>query len=480
MKTPFLLLLPLVFLRASGAADANTVVKLAREAPAEYAADAMIRLASTETLGHDARVKLLNEAFRRAAEAQHALRLHASITRVGSPGGFLERAYRQDLDTMSLRLRVVRQMLPLDSAKATKLFLSMARPSVPAVRCDEMVVYDPSGYYDGLGAIAKISPRDPAKLLKDRVGGLTSPAQIAPVARLLHQLDLKDADLQALTLSLAASLREISGDDRSFTYYAEVTGRAIQDLADDLNGRQVATLPLAEAYRLYLVNHLSADRCADDELLNNGPPSFYLTTGRPAETQGAAAAALFAAKIMVPPLKALSEQEMTPKSLDGFAAGVHACEDATCQNVNELARQLAFGPEGQPLTEAQHNTDGWRQTLEATLAALDGWQAGNGQADIVFREKTAVYSNLFLMSPGKSREAVARSWLGYLKRSRPTVSDRTQWLLPVSALIGRAALDPANTGLAALLRAQDDPVISLYVKLEALAPRQAEKILLLL
>jgi hypothetical protein len=91
-----------------------------------------------------------------------------------------------------------------------------------------------------------------------------------------------------------------------------------------------------------------------------------------------------------------------------------------------------------------------------------------------------VYNNLYAMSLGTNRESVMRSWLNCLKQSRATVSDRTQWFLPVNALIGRVALDSGNTKLAGILRAQDDPVIALYVQLEQLAPRGPEKILPLL
>jgi hypothetical protein len=148
--------------------------------------------------------------------------------------------------------------------------------------------------------------------------------------------------------------------------------------------------------------------------------------------------------------------------------------------VSELARDLAFGPDETPLLESQHNTDAWRARLKDTLAALEAWQPADGQADEVFREKTWVYNNLYAMSAGASRESVLRSWLNNLKQSRATVSDRAQWFLPVNALIGRAGLDPGNTKLAELLRAQDDPVIALYVLLEPLAPRGPDKVLPLL
>jgi len=480
MKTPVLFLFPLLLLGATGSSDSNTILNLARKAPPEFAADAMIRLASNEKLDTRARVKWLTEAFRRAAGAQHPLKLRASITRSGGTGGFLERAYQQDLDTLSLRLRVVQQMLPLDSAKATKLFLEIARPAVPPVRCEEIVVYDVGRYYEGLDAISKIAHRDVAKLLKNRVGGIASPAQIAPVARLLAHAGLKDADLDAFALSLAASLREISGDDRSFTYYATPTGPAILDLVEELKRRHLSPLPLAEAYRLYLVHHLSGDRCADDHLINTGPMTLNLATGQPSEVLGWSASVFFKEKILLPPLKPLSEQETTPHTLEGLAPAAHSCQDAPCQHVGELARDLAFSPDGEPLLESQHNTDAWRARLKDTLAALEAWQPADGQADEVFREKTWVYNNLYAMSSGASRDSVLRSWLNNLKQSRATVSDRAQWFLPVNALIGRAGLDPGNIKLAELLRAQDDPVIALYVRLEPLAPRGPDKVLPLL
>ncbi len=480
MKTLVLLLLPLVLPGAIGNADPNSVSTLARQAPAEFAADAMIRLASSGKTDPRARVELLTEAFRRAAEAQHPLKLRASITRGSGTGGFLERAYQQDLDALSLRLRVVEQLLTLDSARARKLFLSIARPEVPRIRCEEIVVYDVGRYYEVLGAVAKLKRGGAAKLLKDRVGGLTSPAQLAPVAHLLQQAGLKDSDLQAFTLSLAASLRDISGDDRSFTYYTAVTGPAIADLIGELKRRHLSPLPLAEAYRLYLVHHLSGDRCADDELIGSAPPSINVVTGLPIDALGASAAALFAEKILVTPLKPLSEQETTPHTLEGYAAGLRSCEDSECRNANALMRELAFAPDGNPLLESQHDTDAWRARLQGLLAALEAWQPAKGQADEVFREKTWVYNNLFSLSPGASRERVVHSWLDYLKQSRSTVSDREQWLLPVSALVGRAALEPANIKLAAELRRQDDPVIALYVQLEAVAPRPVAKILPLL
>jgi len=473
MKTAPLLLLPLFLLRGAGAADPNAIAVLARQAPAEFAADAMIRLASSEKVDAGLRVALLAEAFKRAADAQRPLKLHASITRPGTTGTLLEHAYRQDLDALSLRLRAVEAMMPLDSARARQMFLSIPPPAVPAVRCDEIVVYDVRRYYEDLGAIAKLKPKAAAKVLRGRVANLTSPAQIAPAAQLLQQVNLKNSDLRNFTLSLAVNLRAILGDDRSFVYYAAATGPAILGLTEEIKSRHLDPLPLAGAYRLYLVHHLSGDRCADDQLMDNIGATFNVITGQPVDRLGADAADFFAAKILTPPLQPLSEQETTPKSLDGFAAGVRACQDSQCQDLNARLRDLALDPDG-------HETDAWRARLQAVLATLQGWQPGRGQADEVYRNKSWVFSNLFSMSTGGSQEMVLRAWLDCIKQSRSSVSDRAQWLLPLSSLIGRVALEQAHPELAEELRRENDPVIALYAQLEPLAPRPASVILSLM
>jgi len=480
MKTTLLFLLPVVLLGATGTPDPNAVAAQARRAPAEFAADAMIRLASSQLLDTRARVKLLTEAFHRAAQVQHPIKMRASISRSGSSGAFLERAYQQELDTMSLRLRAVSEMMPLDSAKATKLFLSMARPVVPPVHCEEIVVYDVDGYYEELATIVQARHQNAASLLKNRVGRITSPAEIAPVARLLRQAGLKDADLQFFTNALVSSLRGIAGDDRSFTYYASAAGPAVLDLIGDLKGRNLSALPLAEAYRLYLVNNLTGARCSDGYLIFNGPLTVNLMSGLPTEVLGYNASKFFDERILMAPLKPFTEQETTPKSLQGVADGGHTCQDDQCKHLEELALNLAFGPDNNPLIESQRDTPAWHDALVAALKAIEAWQPGKAQADDVYRNKTWAYNNLYAISHSPYREMVVESWLKYVKQSRATVSDHAQWFLPVSALIGRSALDRSNRKMAELLAAQDDPVIALYLQVEAVVPRGAGKILGLL
>src|ERR1019366_7638529 len=132
MKPYFLFLIAL----ACPAAIPNevaSVVDMARHVPGEFGADALIRLASIDKLDKASRVDLLEEAFRRAGDAQQPFKQQPSIVLPEGPGGFLQRAFQQGLDGLSLRLRAVAAMLPLDPSKARSLFLEIPPLKIPKV-----------------------------------------------------------------------------------------------------------------------------------------------------------------------------------------------------------------------------------------------------------------------------------------------------------------------------------------------------------
>jgi len=64
-----------------------------RAAPAEFAADAMIRIAGLDQLEKARRVELLEQAFQKASGAQQPYKRRATFLRLGSTSGFLNQAY---------------------------------------------------------------------------------------------------------------------------------------------------------------------------------------------------------------------------------------------------------------------------------------------------------------------------------------------------------------------------------------------------
>jgi len=491
MKTLAVILMPMLCAAADAPAGIDALLDAARAAPAEFAADAMIRIAALDQLEKARRIELLEQAFRRASGAQQPYKRHATFLRPGSPSGLLNRAYGQDLDAMSLRLRAIEALLPLNGQKARELFVETPPPNTPRLKCEDSLMYDVGRFYDTLGSIARqsftaqeIQAGGPFRWLERFTGAITSPVQVAPVARMLAAASVKDADFRTLVNSFAEALGKVSGDDRSFAYSIPA-GKQILALVEELKRRQSSPLPLLEAYRLYLVNNLSAARCADDDAMLGNPGSFGLVTGQAIDQEAQDAVAFFNQSLRMAPLQPIQEQESTPSRLEGVATGLRTCEDAECRAIAEQYRGLVFGENGSAYRPDQMYTPAWRGKVRDFLAALSKWQEsapGAHPAAEHFRMKSAAYSDLLnLVFNGPDRELVLRATLDYLKRNRFQQENRMEWFLPVNALIGRVAMDPVAMGrLADELGKVDDPTIALYVKLEIVAPRTPDRILPLL
>jgi hypothetical protein len=492
MKTLAVILLPMLCAAADAPAGIDALLDAARAAPAEFAADAMIRIAGLDRLEKARRIELLEEAFQRASSAQQPYKRHAVFARAGSPSGFLNRAYGQDLDAMSLRLRAIEALLPLDARKARDLFLQMPPPKTPPLKCDDFLIYDVGRFYDTLGSIARqsftaqeVQAGDPFRLLERFAGAITSPVQVGPVAQMLAAANVKDADFQTLVRSFGEALGKISGDDRSFAY-SMPAGKQILALVEESKRRQRPPLPLLEAYRLYLVINLSAARCADDDSMLGTATSFGLYTGQAIDQEAQDALAFFNRRLLMAPLQPIQEEEATPSRLEGVVTGLRSCEDAECRAIAEQYRGLVFGPNGTVYTSDQKSTPAWRGKVREFLSALAGWQeSAPGERPTAaehFRMKSTAYDELLgLVSDSPDRELVLRAMLDYLKQNRFQQESRIEWFLPVNGLIGRVAMGSQGTErLADELGKVDDAIIALYAKLETVAPRTPDRILPLL
>src|ERR1039457_2406166 len=157
MKTLVVILMPMLCAAADAPPAIDALLEAARAAPAEFSADAMIRIAALDKLEKTRRIELLEQAFRKASGAQQPYKRHATFVRQGNPSGFLNRVYGQDLDAMSLRLRAVEALLPLDGQKARELFLETPPPKTPPLKCEDFLTYDVGRFYDPLGSLARQS-----------------------------------------------------------------------------------------------------------------------------------------------------------------------------------------------------------------------------------------------------------------------------------------------------------------------------------
>jgi hypothetical protein len=449
------------------------VIDLARGAPPDLASDALIRLANLDRLEKKRRIELLNQAFDLAEGAAQAYKRRGASVHAAGPAGFLERAYAQDLDALSLRLRAVEQLLPLDPRAAREHFEEIPPLQLPPLSCEDFLVFDISRFYEVLGKVAaqsftasEVSEKMPAKFLARYVGLIVSPAQVAPAARLLAAAVLPDSEFQVLATAFAGALSRIAGDDRSFTYAAREAGAAIDDLAKIGERRALSPVVLLSAYRTFLVNHLTRPRC---EALDSDSPSTP--------------ASFFNDRLRIPVLPPIGETEFMASKVEGKAKGLTWCESPECRAMRDQFRGVVFKPDGEAFQQGERAKSEWLARAQDFLAALSLWDRSTDALPAEhFREKIGFYSDLLAIVPnGDTREFVLRSMLAFLMQSRPGSEERIEWYLPIVQLVGRVTLDPLGLGrLASDLRQANDPAIAMEMAVEQIVPHPVNEFMLLL
>jgi hypothetical protein len=485
MKIAFtILMLPLLCSAGEAPAEVRAIADRASGLPAEFAADALIRIAGIEKLDKAVRIQLLEDAFRRAGSAQQPFRRRPASFRFDGISGYLDKAYSQELDGLSLQSRAVEAMLPLAPGKARQLFTELPTPRLPKLVCTDSLTYDVSRFYSVLGKVAagpfsekEIKEEEPFKLLM-RYASITSPAQIGPMAEVIANAKVTDGQFQGLVATFGGALKQLSSDDRSFTA-ARPYGVQIRQLRDAAQKRGTNPVALLESYRAYLVRHLTGARCADTSTLEVRVALESIATAIPETQMAANAGPYFNETLRIEPVPALTPEEQTPAKTEGEATGLKGCSSGECKAIGNEYRSLVMRDQGIAIRPDERETAEWQSKLKAFLTSMAEWKADTGATPIEhFRYKVMLYSDLLAVTPpGPNRDLVLRATHDYLRTSRMENESRIEWFLPTNVLLGRVLLDPLGLGkFSEELRGSGDAVISLYAELDRVAPRTPDKV----
>lgn len=222
MRLAVLLLIPPLFAAESPKLPEpfRTISDLAAAAPPEFAADALLGMVeSGKLVDKNSRRVMIEQAFQSAASAKFPVRMQGLPgTTTDTSSGSLSQAYDLKLDVLSLQSRAVRDMLPLDPAKARDLFSQIVKPTLAPLTCDDALIYEPSEYYVALTAVVNgaFTAKEKAKdehfnLLLDAVGLTASLSEITPLASVIQSASLTEAQRSILSARLdgvAQSLRQ--------------------------------------------------------------------------------------------------------------------------------------------------------------------------------------------------------------------------------------------------------------------------------
>ncbi|HEX4945711.1 MAG TPA: hypothetical protein VFZ34_03575, partial [Blastocatellia bacterium] len=137
--------------------EIESLIGEARQAPPEFATDALLRIAlSSRVSEQEWKIELLEEAFRIASGVQEPYKFSGTgIYHTDTRTGIRSIANRDiDLSAMSLKCRIVKSLLPIDSRKARELFEEIPAIKLEPLECHSTHHASLENYYQMLAEVA--------------------------------------------------------------------------------------------------------------------------------------------------------------------------------------------------------------------------------------------------------------------------------------------------------------------------------------
>jgi hypothetical protein len=390
----------------------QSIVELSRAAPPEFGADALLRVVESGKIANkDAKRDLVEQAFRLGAMATFQVRMRGvKGTTVDTRSGYLSKAYDLKLDALSLQSRAVRDMLPMDPAKARELFQEIVRPALPPLTCDDPMFYDVSDFYQALGAVVESAftveernKEEHLNFLLDYMGQVSSPAQLAPMARLIKSVGVSAKQRDILWNKFYGLLESIRPDGRSYV-----------SALDDIKGE---VIPGAEAS--FEKFKQSSAGCPDD--------------ARPGVTLDLSQGPVHTGK--------------TPTV-------EHYWESPAAKQLLEGAQKLRFTPDGKLIADSARASQEWQDKLADYLNQVADWTSSQEKSEAdYYHEKCVVYQALVeLMPPSSQRDKILEAYLEFVSNSNLQRESPLDWFMHAQWMLEQVR-NSSNGEPAKLLRA---------------------------
>lgn len=455
--------------------EQDTLIAEARELPAEFLTDSLIRIAQSKlVVNHKQKINLLIEAFHAASEAQYP------IKRIGLPSihtdtrsAQLSYAFGAGLDALSLQCRAVRGLLDLDVNKAAELFREIQYPEPPPLTCSDALVYNISVYYDTLAQVAQrgftpkqIRDGEQLRLVELAISQINSPFHVEPAAKTILALKLSRDHLQALAYFFSLSLRKISGDDRAFAF-ATSTATSIREVAllrKACEDREIPTDFLLESLREYFVKHLRGNRCADNigkSTTTIEPPAYvkWFNRGLYIGDQGQQTN-------LVP----ISNDEIQPNKIEGNAQIHEYWQSPVARKLLLSLRKLRYREKGGAATSQAEQEVEWQKEFAQCMTTLTSWQSSQEKSEAdFFNQKCIVLRTLLETLPvGEEFHSILKQYVAFLSNSIMLKDSRIEWFFHADYLLKRyTSLQGRDRAKAQeILHSSGNKILALYSKLQ--------------
>jgi hypothetical protein len=301
------------------------------------------------------------------------------------------------LDALSLQSRAVRDMLPIDSAKARQLFQEIPRPALAPLTCYSPLFYDVSDFYLTLGAVAQNAftaqerkKEEDLNFLLDYMGQVSSPAQLAPLARVIKNASVSPPQRDILWTKFYGLLESMQPDGRSFS-------AALDDVKNEI-------LPGAEGS--FEKFKQSSKGCPDD--------------ARPGVTLDLSQGPVHSGK--------------TPEV-------EHYWESSAAKQLLEGIQKLRFTSDGKLIPESARASQEWQDKLTDFLSRLADWTSSQEKSEAdYYHEKCVVYEALVeLIPPGTQRDKTLEAYLDFISNSNLQRESPVDWFMHANSMLERVS-----------------------------------------
>ena len=470
--------------------EIQAVISMARSAPAEFGADALITLVESGLIAdHRAGRDLLDEAFAMAGGAQEkiALKRGAGDSAVTSA---LHGAFRNGLDAASLRSRASIALLKIDPQAARDMFQRIQLPIEPAqhdgMGCEQHLVPDLSFYYVAMWEVARgIHERDRLEgFLREHLALFRSTAQITPLARVFMQVpDLER--MPALVDAFALRLPNLDRDVRVFSTYYEQAIEAVGQLASSVasSGKD----RLVQESRAWVIRNIDEGLCA-------APPRYEVSfdgNGRKPIAPPAPEAVFneFVARQSRAATESIAAADIIRRE-PGSAAETRPNSPGYAEHFRTrlLLSREDFG--GFDLAR-------WRGDMESYIARLAAWNAADADRSSFYLEKSDLLTQILFIEkrtpaapgsrvmitptgarrltgpiveiPGRDRLMSALvEWFDSDTARQVYSARRLVWFSPVRDLLGTYEDSDRTLAMAERYARSQNPILGLYGRLAKL------------
>lgn len=488
--------------------EIEKLVDWARAVSTEFRADVLFRLIDAGKIDDPAwKREILEDLFSTALQAQYPLALSDVGLSTDTRSWAVARGLDFKLDTLSIRCRVVKQMIALDPKRALDLFTGMVPPAIANPGCEDALVPNVGLWYETAREVADRSflpaeraKGDPMQFFEPYLRSIGSSLQVAPAGMAIRTVQANAEQRQKLVDIFASRLAAIDDGYLAFSFALHRLGlfHEITQLGESVRQKGLSADNLIAAYRAFLVKHLTGPGCAAMRARKEDPVLEFNERLR------------WAGYLTSADLKAITKEESNAESktesiavkMDRKTRIVDYWQTPQSKRLLATIKHLHFGdssspqPEYKYLTAEQKQTVEWQNEVRQFLGDLAAWNSRDEpSAADYFHQRAILYSGLIDLIPsGALRDNVVQSYMAFLSQNPIETESPVQFLEHLNAVFqlarplssaGAARVQeaqhngaqlpglPVENGQAILdaLAASKDSVIPLYGSLEKVAPR---------